>query len=113
MARAAEGVSQLARGRNPFAASPYKRALETAEIIAHAYGQPRVERVPELAPGAGTDRVIGWPTGQSARNTVTIVGHESDLSQVLCVLLAGSNGPVLELRKGAGCLVGYPGAIGN
>src|SRR5438046_1964783 len=83
------------------AASPYKRALETAEIIAHAYGQPRVERVPELAPGAGIDQVIGWLTGQSARNTVTIVGHEPDLSQLVCVLLTGSNGPFVELRKGA------------
>src|SRR5256885_15213419 len=113
MARAAEGLKQLVPELDPLAASPYKRALETAEIIAHAYGQPRVERVPELAPGVGIDRVIGWLMGQSARNTVTIVGHEPDLSQLVCVLLAGSNGPFLELRKGAACLLEFPGAIGN
>ena len=113
MARAAAGLKQLVPELDLLAASPYKRALETAEIIAHAYGQPRVERVPELAPGAGIDQVIGWLTGQSARNTVTIVGHEPDLSQLVCVLLAGSNGPFLELRKGAACLLEFPGAIGK
>src|SRR6059036_3557583 len=113
MARAAEGLKQLVPELDLLAASPYKRALETAEIIAHAYGQQRVERVPELAPGAGIDRVIGWLMGQAARNTVTIVGHEPDLSQLVCALLAGSNGPFLELRKGAACLLEFPGAIGK
>src|SRR5437870_7847561 len=64
MARAALGLKELVPELELLAASPYKRALETAEIIAHAYGHPRVERVPELAPGTGIDRVIGWLTGQ-------------------------------------------------
>ena len=63
--------------------------------------------------GAGIDRVIGWLTGQAARSTVAIVGHEPDLSQLVCALLAGSNGPFLELRKGAACLLEFPGAIGK
>ena len=113
MARAAEGLKQLVPELELLAASPYKRALETAEIIAHAYGDQRVERVGELAPGAGIDRVIGWLTGQAARSTVAIVGHEPDLSQLVCALLAGSNGPFLELRKGAACLLEFPGAIGK
>src|SRR5256884_4378344 len=111
--RAALGLKEFAPELELLAASPYKRALETAEIIAHAYGDQRVERVPELAPGAGIDRVIGWLTGQAARNTLTIVGHEPDLSQLVCVLLAGSNGPFLELRKGAACLLEFPGALGK
>src|SRR2546430_12501315 len=44
MARAAEGLKQLVPELELLAASPYKRALETAEIIAHAYGDQRVER---------------------------------------------------------------------
>src|SRR5207253_1666114 len=58
MARAALGLKELVPELELLAASPYKRALETAEIIAHAYGHPRVERVPELAPGAGVDRAL-------------------------------------------------------
>jgi len=113
VSRAAAGLEQVVPALELLAASPYKRALETAEIIAHAYGDHRVERVGELAPGAGIDRVIGWLTGQAARSTVAIVGHEPDLSQLVCALLAGSNGPFLELRKGAACLLEFPGAIGK
>ena len=113
MARAALGLKLLVPELDLLAASPYKRAVETAEVIAQAYGHERVERVPELAPGAGIDRVVGWLTAQAARNTVTIVGHEPDLSQLVCALLAGSNRPFVELRKGAACLLEFPGAIGN
>src|SRR5438445_12820024 len=70
MARAALGLKELVPELELLAASPYRRALETAEIIAHAYGDQHVERVPELAPGAGIDRVIGWLTGRAARNTM-------------------------------------------
>src|SRR5204863_491173 len=56
MERAALGLKELVPELELLAASPYKRALETAEIIAHAYGDQRVERVPELAPGAGDHR---------------------------------------------------------
>src|SRR6059058_1449158 len=100
VSRAAAGLEQVVPALELLAASPYKRAVETAEIIAHAYGDQRVERVGELAPGAGIDRVIGWLTGQAARNTLTIVAHEPDLSQLVCALLAGSNRPFVELRKG-------------
>src|SRR5438132_9514085 len=79
MARAAEGLKQLVPELDLLAASPYKRALETAEIIAHAYGQQRVERVPELAPGAGIDRVIG----RSEEHTSELQSH----SELVCRLL--------------------------
>src|SRR5205809_975693 len=75
MARAAEGLKQLVPELELLAASPYKRALETAEIIAHAYGDQRVERVGELAPGAGR-RGPGRPrpAGRGARG-VRAAGH--------------------------------------
>jgi phosphohistidine phosphatase len=113
MERAAAGLRELVPELEALAASPYRRAYDTAEIIAKAYGERRVERVPELAPGAGVDRVVGWLAGQSARGTMAIVGHEPDLSQLVCALLAGTNGPFLELRKGAACLLEFPGAIGR
>src|SRR6185295_17000938 len=85
------------------AASPYKRAVDTAEIIASAYGDLTVERVPELAPGVGVDRVVAWLTARHAR----------DLSRLVCTLLAAANGPFLELRKGAACLLEFPGPVGK
>src|SRR5437879_11778172 len=81
MARAALGLKQLVPELELLAASPYKRALETAEVIAHAYGDQRAARVGGLAPGAGSDRVVGWPTGRGARNTGAMVGHEPAVGQ--------------------------------
>src|SRR5882724_1660147 len=60
MEQAALGLKELIPELDVLAASPYKRAFDTAEIIAGAYGDVTVERVPELAPGAGVDHVIGW-----------------------------------------------------
>src|SRR5205809_6444154 len=81
MARAAEGLKQLVPELELLAASAYKRALETAEVIAHAYGDQRGERVGELAPGAGVDRVVGGLAGPAARSTVAVVGHAPALTQ--------------------------------
>jgi len=112
MARGALGLKQIVPELDVLATSPYKRALETAEIIADAYGGLAVDRVPELAPGAGVERVVGWLAGRHAQGVVAIVGHEPDLSRLVCALLVGANGPFLELRKGAACLLEFSGAVG-
>ena len=113
MERAALGLKQLIPELDVLAASPYKRAFETAEIIAGAYGGLAVERVPQLAPGVGVDRVVEWLADRHARGSVAVVGHEPDLSQLVCTLLAATNGPFLELRKGAACLLEFPGPVGR
>src|SRR6266481_930925 len=94
MEQAALGLKELAPELDVLAASPYKRALE-------------------LAPGAGADRVVGWLAGRHTRGSVAVVGHEPDLSRLVCTLLAATNGPFLELRKGAACLLEFPGPVGK
>jgi len=111
MERAAFGLRSLVPELDLLAASPFKRAFDTAEIIARAYDGVRVERVAELAPGEGVERFLQWLEGQRARGTVAVVGHEPDLSRSICALLAGTNGPFLELRKGAACLLDLSGPV--
>ena len=111
MERGAAGLHELIPELELLAASPFTRAVETAEIIAKAYGGLRVERVPTLAPGAGVGRVVEWLASLRAAGTVAVVGHEPDLSQLVCALLAGSDGPFLELRKGAACLLEFSGPV--
>ena len=111
MERAAAGMRRLVPELDVLAASPYRRAWDTAAIIAATYDDLRVERTAELAPGAGVDRVVRWLQHQTARGTIAIVGHEPDLSQAVCALLADRDGPFLELRKGAACLLEFPGAV--
>ena len=111
MERGAVGLKELVPELDLIAASPFKRAYDTAEIIAREYGDMRVERSPDLAPGAGVERTLAWLTGHRARGTVAIVGHEPDLSRLVCTLLTGAEGPFLELRKGAACLLEFAGAV--
>jgi phosphohistidine phosphatase len=111
MERAALGLRRVVPELDLLAASPYKRAFETAEILAQAYDGLTLERAPELAPGAGVDRVVAWLAARPARGTVAIVGHEPDLSQLVCTLLTGANRPFLELRKGAACLLEFAGPV--
>jgi len=113
MERAALGLKAFIPELDVLAASPYKRAFDTAEIIASAYGGLTVERVAELAPGASVDRVVGWLAGRHARGSVAVVGHEPDLSRLVCTLLADTSKPFLELRKGAACLLEFPGPVGR
>src|SRR5437867_4871731 len=72
MEQVALGLKQLVPALDLLAASPFRRAVETADIIAAAYGDVRVERVAELAPGAGIDRVLGWLVSQQACGTLVI-----------------------------------------
>ncbi|HVH68900.1 MAG TPA: histidine phosphatase family protein [Gemmatimonadales bacterium] len=111
MERAAIGLLALVPELELLAASPYTRAVQTAEIIAKAYKGIGVERVPALAPGAGVDRVVEWLSGLRLAGAVAAVGHEPDLGQLVCALLADSSGPFLELRKGAACLLEFPGPV--
>lgn len=111
MERGALGLKRIVPELEVLAASPYKRALATAEIIAAAYGGLSVESVADLAPGGGVERVVGWLADRRARGVVAIVGHEPDLSRLVCSLLVGANGPFLELRKGAACLLEFSGAV--
>ena len=111
MERGALGLRQLVPEVDLLASSPLRRAADTAGIISHAYGELKVERVSELAPGASVDRVIAWLQSQPARGTIAVVGHEPDLSCMVCALLCGADNPFLELRKGAACLLDLPGRV--
>ena len=111
MERGALGLRQVVPEVDLLASSPLRRAADTADIIAQAYGDLRVERVAELSPGGGVERVIGWLQGHAGRGTVAVVGHEPDLSCMVCALVSGTDKPFLELRKGAACLLDLPGRV--
>src|SRR2546428_7003649 len=111
--RAALGLKVLVPELDVLAASPYKRAFDTAEIIAASYGGLTVERVPELAPGAGLDRVLAWLTARHTRGSVAVVGHEPDLNRLVCTLLSATNGPLPALRNGTALPLCLPGPGGR
>lgn len=82
-------------------ASPLRRAVETAEIVAEEYGLASgVDVSGTLAPGAGPDAVL-HALGEGRRvNGIVLVGHEPDLAALASTLLTGTAGLVqMGFRK--------------
>jgi len=111
MERAALGLRELVPELATIASSTLKRAFDTATILAHAYGDHPVERIPELAPGTPLDRTIGWLAALPPKGNAAVVGHEPDLSRLVCALLSGADRPFIEFRKGAACLLEFTAPV--
>jgi phosphohistidine phosphatase len=111
MKRAARGLHTLVPELQLLATSPLTRARQTAEILAAAYKSIRPIVVPALAPGQPPDAVGRWLEGERRHDTVAIVGHEPGLSRTVSWLLAGTEDSILELKKGAACLLAIPDAV--
>lgn len=111
MQRGAEGLKDIVPEIDRLISSSLKRAVETAEIIARVYGDLKVQKVPELAPGTPLDSVLTWLVGLPDKETVAVVGHEPDLSGMVCALLANASEPFLEFRKGGACLLEFTGGL--
>jgi len=108
--RAARGLARLGLGCGECWHSPWKRARETATLLAQTLGAagptPRTRPEPLLAapPGAGLLDLL-WaqtggplaPTGNGGEERLALVGHEPWIGQ-LASLLSGVGG--LAVRKG-------------
>jgi len=129
MARAAKGLRRVAPPIDVLATSPLTRAAETAAIVADEMGGLVPAMVDELAPQGKYADLLRWLRSQAeARNqaagdappadapggggertapdmTVAAVGHEPHLSGLVSLLLTGRAGAVIELKKGAACLL--------
>ena len=73
--------------------SPYRRALETAELALQAGLAPVLDTDDRLCPDASPEELMAELKGR-----VGLVGHEPDLSNLACDLLGMAHGSLL-LRK--------------
>ncbi len=111
MRRAARGLRRLQQRIDWVAASPYTRALQTAEILVRAFdkkSRPRLETTPVLEPGCSPQRVGAWlaeKRAQDGQTVVALVGHEPDLSLLTAYLTAGVAGEFVRFKKGGACLI--------
>jgi len=104
MGRAALGLVAEAGTLSLVATSPLQRARETAEILAAAAGGPRVVELEALRPAALPSEVLAWLQAQRWRAAVALVGHEPHLSLLTGLLLAASDRPLVEFKKGGAAL---------
>jgi phosphohistidine phosphatase len=108
MRDAARGLARVVGSIDVLASSPLVRAVETAEIVAGAYGGLKISKVDELKPGKPVKAVLQWLQGQGADKTIALVGHEPQLGMLITYLLAGERKrPFVEVRKGSACLLSF------
>ena len=107
MRKAARGLCKIAPELDLLAASPLRRAQETAGILARAFGGIEPVELPLLAPGGSPLQMLVWLATLPTDTAVALVGHEPDLGRLASWLLSGKNDSFVELKKGAACLIEF------
>ncbi len=110
MERGALGLHGLVGRIDVLATSPLVRAAQTAEIVAGAFGGPTPLALDALA-GGSRQQLLDWLREQDDGGMIAIVGHEPDLGELVSWLLGDSSHGFLELKKGAACLLEFPGRV--
>jgi phosphohistidine phosphatase len=110
MRRGARGLRTQVPEIQLLASSPLARAIQTVELVAAAYAHMPWEETEVLRPDATFPAFLTWLRRQRDREIVAIVGHEPHLSSLVGWLLTGDRRPLLQLKKGAACLLDFPSA---
>jgi phosphohistidine phosphatase len=101
----AVGLHRLVNDIDVLATSPLARTLQTAEIVAAEFGGLDVMQIEELRPGTPPADFVEWIQDAGAKETVAIVGHETQLSELVGLLLSGRPEPLVVMKKGGALLL--------
>ncbi len=103
--RIAEAMEALKLSFDVILSSPYKRARQTAEIIAEAFNaRKHLDFSETLSPSGDAKKLIEHLADLSPEpNAVLLVGHEPYLSELISLLVAGERGASVVMKKGGLC----------
>lgn len=100
-ALAATGVARIGEPPAVVLASPYARAWRTAELLTEHAGWPAPAECTALA-GQRDSSAIVSVLAESDADSIALVGHEPQVSELLSLLLTGDDALVpAPFRKGA------------
>jgi phosphohistidine phosphatase len=108
MIEAATGLREVAPKLDYLITSPFKRAAETAAIVAKALGLPRPEPIDVLTPERHPREFFEWLKTQPPAKGVGVVGHEPHLGQLISWCLTGTVAARFELKKGGVAYIDFP-----
>ena len=103
--RITEAMGALELGFDLILSSPYVRARQTAEIVAEALkARKRLASSDDLVPGGSAAKLIEH-LGQlrPQPDDVLLVGHEPYLSELISLLVSGTESSRVVLKKGGLC----------
>lgn len=106
MRRAAEGLRALEVRIDLVLTSPYRRAIETAEILTEVLGGSETRVLDELAAGADAARVLRALRPYQALESLALVGHQPDLGSIASLVITGAPDlcPLPFKKGGVACL---------
>ncbi|MCP5464002.1 MAG: phosphohistidine phosphatase SixA [Deltaproteobacteria bacterium] len=97
--QAKKRISQL-DGLEAILTSPALRAKETADIFASVLGKPEiVEECDFLNPISEPMTILRELRRYQDRENIMVVGHEPNLSQIVSLLISGTNMASIRLKK--------------
>ena len=108
MRRAAAGLEEFMPRLDLLGTSPYRRALETAEIIAARYRKVPLAVVDELIPDRPLNDLANWILRLDDVDHVGVVGHEPHLGEFVSYMMFGEARGCVELKKGGAVLLNLP-----
>lgn len=111
MRQAAGGLANLLPALDIILTSPYRRAVETADILAEGFPDAQRETLQTLAPGGDPEAVLADRRTLPRSAWVAVVGHEPDLGLLASVAVSGGNRPFVSLKKGGCCLIAFAGQV--
>ena len=110
MGKAAKGLTALSLTFDRILTSPLERARQTAKIVAQTLQlENRVEEVEQLSPEQSAQDLLRALVPYSDQKQILLVGHEPQLSNTISVLLSGTAGAEIRLKKGALCCLEVDG----
>jgi phosphohistidine phosphatase len=110
MRQGAAGLRRVVPRVDVLAASPLKRAQQTAAIVQDALDAPKPMLRDELSPESPPGALASWLGFLPQDATVAVVGHEPHLSELIGWFTTGEARSTVELKKGAACLLEIAGA---
>ncbi|MEJ5225538.1 MAG: phosphohistidine phosphatase SixA [Anaerolineales bacterium] len=104
MRKIARGLKELEAIPDLILSSPYRRAAETANILADILKlEGQVFFSEHLAPLGFADQLIAEINEKYRTESLALVGHEPSLSSLASLLVSGNAEFALELKKGGVC----------
>jgi phosphohistidine phosphatase len=111
MKRVAKGLRKAIDELDVLATSPLVRAVQTAEIVADAYGIEITDTTPTLVPDAPLDEFEEWCGRFRDEKVIAVVGHEPHLSSLATWLMTGRRESRIRLKKAGACLLEFDSAV--
>lgn len=104
MKQIANGLQTLGVDFDVILSSPYLRSLETAEIIASVFKmKKKIALSDNLMPMGDPELLLSEITEKYAVDSLALIGHEPQLSDLINMLVTGNAKMDITLKKGGVC----------